>query len=227
MIRMTRSPFPLQWPEGYGRSPDRTPSRFVTGTARAVRGLLYELEMLGAGDVAITSDLPTRSGGHPYGTADDPGIAVWFVMDGNERVLCCDRWSRPAENIRALELTVAAMRGISRWGATDVVARAFDGFRALPAASGDQSAEDMAPNPAAPRAWRVVFGVTRLGLRTLHLGSDLETFKSRVRSIVRAEYRRMMRSMHPDVGGSHDAAVQLGVALEAAEADINEGRIYA
>ncbi len=215
---MTRSPFPLQWPDGYDRAETRTASRFVTGMARSVRQLLHELTRLGAANVVITSNLPTRISGLPYGEADDPGIAVWFVLDGHQRVLCCDRWSRPGENVHALALTVEAMRGISRWGASDVVSRAFEGFKALPAVSGDGGGTT---------GWRVTFGLTRTGLRTLRLGSDDETFQKRVLGIVRAEYRRMMQKAHPDVGGTHDQAVALGAALLAAEQDINAGRIYA
>jgi hypothetical protein len=207
---VTRQPFPLQWPAGWKRTPfrDREVSRFVTGMQRNLKGLYAELARLGAANVVITSDLPTRSNGQPYGQAADSGIAVWFVLGGMERVIACDRWDLPAENIRAITLTIESVRGMERWGATDVT-RAFAGFTALPA--GDGSDDGSIPNPTARRHWRDV-----LAYKGKRVPDDAPL------GYVRRCHRQAMRVAHPDSGGSHEMAVEVGAAMAEAEAELGE-----
>lgn len=132
-----RAPYPLQWPENWARVPagDREKARFKVTLAEAVEDLLAELDKMGASNIVITSGLPTRQDGLPYstGNCDDPGVAVYFVLGDKEHVFPCDRWDRPAANIRAIGLTIQSMRGIERWGAVGMVSRAIGGFAALPA----------------------------------------------------------------------------------------------
>lgn len=131
-----RNPNPLQWPSGWERvAPhQREIARFKVTLASAVYDLLRELALMGATNVVVTSDLPTNSRGLPYssGKCSDPGIAVWCVVGGQERVFACDHWMTPAANCRAVGKTVEALRGLLRWGAAHMVNRAFQGLRALP-----------------------------------------------------------------------------------------------
>lgn len=134
-----RKPFPLQWPTERPRTPleERETAQFRVTLSEAVDDLLYELHQMQAGFVVITSDLPSRNDGLPYSNAkcDDPGIAVWCVVDGRELVFACDHWNRPAANARAIGKTIEALRGIKRWGSTSMVSQAFAGFAALPPAN--------------------------------------------------------------------------------------------
>lgn len=200
-----RAPFPLQWPPNWPRTPpkDREASRFVTGMARAIREVLAELSRLGAANVVITSDLPTKTNGLPYAQADreatDSGIAVWFVLDGEERVQACDRWRRAAENLHAIALTIAAIRGISRWGSVEAVNRAFAGFKALP------------PAPSPERPWWVVLCIQRDVLE-----EPLATLAK-----ARRAHRMLIRALHPDVeGGDTDRAAEINVAFAEAEREL-------
>jgi hypothetical protein len=197
-------PFPLQWPEGWKRTPpaDRATSRFVTGMQRALKSLYLELERLGAANVIVTSDLPTRTNGQPYGDAADTGISVWFVLDDQERVFACDRWLSAAENVRAIALSIEAIRGMERWGANDIVARAFSGFKALPAANDDYAGSIPHTYPY----WRNVLTVNG---RPMPTGVPL--------GYVRRAYRQAMKTAHPDLGGTHEMAVALGTAMQDAE----------
>lgn len=202
---MQRKPYPLQWPDGTRRTKphDRRHSRFGAGTPpsahRTARELILELERLGAARIVITSFLPTREDGLPYsdGRSEDPGIAVWFVLDGRERVFACDLWATPGENMRAVAKSVEAMRGLERWGIADVIGRVFAGFAALP------------PGEPPKPSWRVLFQVENLEID----GEDLL-------AVVKARHRKMMSVAHPDVGGNDERAATLNDALDAAEREL-------
>lgn len=215
-----RDPFPLQWPENAKRTPTgkRERSRFgIRGQvsfSQSRRELLDELSRLGAANAVITSDLPTRHDGLPYATNVtrdiDSGIAVWFVLPddhGNlqERVFACDRWVSHAENMRGLALTIAAIRGIDRWGVADAAARAFAGFAALPPGSSGT----VPPGPV-KRSWREIFGMT--AFETLAPPDLL--------AIARSRHRERIKVAHPDAGGSHEAAAEINAALAEAEQEL-------
>ena len=189
----------LQWPAGWPRTPasQRRRARFGTNFGAAVRGLEAELRLLGATSVVVSTGLPTtrlgwpRSGSEPY----DPGVAVYWTIPGRrfatcdqQRVIACDTWDRVRDNLHAVELSVAAIRGLSRWGATEIVRRAFTGFAALPAARGNEW-------------WREVLDVWA--------DSTLERCES--------NYTALAKLLHPDVpGGSTEAMQRLNAAIEAA-----------
>ncbi len=221
-----RSPLPLQWPDNQPRTPvpSRERARFKVTLAEAVEDLLVELDRMGdVHSVVITSDLPTRQDGLPLsnGSCDDPGVAVYFVHNGVERVFACDRWDRPAANIRAIGLTLQALRSVERWAASGMVTRVFDGFAALPAG-------EMAPNPASTpqkRAWRDVFrqidGGIGIRVDIDRVGKRSHAYLRRVAlDEVRARHRVAIRKAHPDAGGTNEAAAELNVALQEAEREL-------
>lgn len=216
---MKREPFPLQWPEGWQRTKAvlRARSRFgfrgQVGFSAACKDLLVELQRLGAANVVLTSDLPLRIDGLPYsnGRAEDPGIAVWFVLADDrgrmqERVFACDKWLTHAENMVAIARSVEALRGLDRWGAGDVVTRAFAGFNALPAGSSD---EYVVPPPPRKRPWREVLGEP---------WPELDDEELLV--LAKARHRKLIARHHPDVGGEHERAAELNAALDEAEREL-------
>jgi len=129
--------YPLTWPEGWPRTPAyrRQRSSFKASPGVAMRDLLEELRRLGARDVILSSNLMLRADGLPYARQpkhDDEGIAVYFRRKGVDMVLACDKYQRREENMRAISKTIEAIRGIERWGSSDMMERAFTGFTALP-----------------------------------------------------------------------------------------------
>ena len=184
--------FPLCWPAGYPRvrSPER--ARFGTSFAAARDGILREIRLLrGAVSPIISSNVPIRRDGIPYaGQAQprDPGVAVYFTRKGKQVVIACDRWAKIEDNLHAVELTIAAMRGLDRWGCSDMLERAFTGFTALPAPSDDH--------------WAKVLGVPE--------SASLDE--------VEAIYRVRVKRAHPDAGGSHECFIRVQKAIEAARA---------
>lgn len=187
--------FPLQWPQGYKRTDSwrRTKSQFKATFENATEAALHELCLMDARNIVITTNVPITKDGYPYAELsrrriDDPGVAVYFQRKGKSMVLACDRWSSTAENLRAIALSVAAMRGLDRWGVSDMLDRAFTGFTALPA-------------PPKPKPWWEVLGVTP-GARG---------------DIVRARYRELAVKHHPDRGGDPAMMAAINRAYEEAQ----------
>lgn len=217
-----RRPFPLQWPVNWprtsgirhGRGTLRWQAKFDSNFARDRDAVVRQLRKRGS-HIVITSDLPTRADGLPYASANasDPGIAVYWVERGAERVIACDRWKSCALNLRAIDMLLEALRGIDRWGASEMVERAFAGFAALPPGRGEEYVA-----PPAPRAknWREVLGVDRASL-----GTELQLLdRDEQLAIIKMRHRRLIKEAHPDAGGSHELAAEINAALAQAEAEL-------
>ncbi len=206
-----RRPYPLQWPKWIPRTLVglRTQSKFGrTAVYQAACDVLHELDLLGTGNVVITSELPTRNDGIPYSDGraknGDVGIAIWFDLAGNETVFACDRWLTAGENLRAIALSVGAMRGLERWGMPDVVRRAVAGFAALP--PGSSGTVDAGP---IVRPWREVLGGE---------WPPLDRFETL--AIAKSRHRRAIEVAHPDRGGDATIAAELNVAIAEAESEL-------
>lgn len=169
--------FPLYWPEGWPRTKYPQKARFSTGQNRAQSAIVRELNLLGAKDIVISTNLEIRRDGLPYVNQtrlDDAGVAVYFDREGNNQCIPCDKWSTVADNMQAIAKTIEALRGLERWGAKDMVDAAFRGFKALP--------ESVIITEA---PWYSVLGVE----------PDAPA------SFIRNAYRDLVKKHHPDVGG--------------------------
>ena len=182
--------YPLSWPMGRPRTGKQERSRFGVTMAAARDGLFRELRLMGARHVVLSTDVPLRRDGLPYATArepGDPGAAVYFEWKGRSMAFCCDRWDRVRDNVRAMQLTIQALRGLDRWGTGDMVEAAFSGFTALPA-------------PGKRPWWQV-------------LGIDGDSTQDEIRTA----YRALARRRHPDAGGSVAAFQELRDAYQRAQ----------
>lgn len=146
---MSDERYPLSWPTGWPRTKplNREKAKFEVSFAKARDELLDELMRLGAGGIVISSNIPVKRDGLPYASykePSDPGVAVYFCLGKKSTVLACDRWLMVRDNLRAIGLHIAAMRGINRWGVGSVE-QAFMGYQAL---------------PASDRGWWQVLGVS-------------------------------------------------------------------
>jgi len=154
---MTRA-YPLQWPHGRPRTKSRSSSSFKITPRRAYDELLDELKRFGAASPVVSSNAPLRQDGRgPYADAlddklDDPGVAVYFMRKKRLVCLACDTYRTVFENVRALGLSIKALRDMDRWGAGQVLDQAFEGFTALPPPDSMGEAPDS--------AWWVVLGVS-------------------------------------------------------------------
>jgi hypothetical protein len=184
--------FPLQWPDGYKRTPEsaRFKSRFTTTIDRAQKELHRQIDLLGADDLIVSTNLPVRNDGLLYSDwmrrkIDDPGVAIYFKLSGEDQSLCCDNYPTVWENIYALAKGVEALRGIERWGISEFLKRAFTGFKALPPSS-------------LQKDWWVILGV----------GKDATFFE------VREAYLKKAKKAHPDAGGSAEQFQEIQKAWE-------------
>jgi len=187
------SPFPLNWPAGWKRALHRRASSFKHGDGsrlqinQALRRLLPELERLGAREVIVSCNVRP----HLYdqaGVVSDPGVAVYFLLNGDPKVLACDKWDRVADNIAAIAAHVEALRGQERWGVGSL-AQAFAGYKALPAIS-------------LPPPWWEVLGLAPT--------ASLAAIKERRRDL--------LGQLHPDrAGGDVARAAEVNAAADEGE----------
>jgi hypothetical protein len=183
--------YPLNWPAGWQRSSTRRRSQFRKSYDAAHRSLLYEIGKMGGTKIIVSTNLPLYRDGYPMTSAmepNDPGVAVYFVLEGKPMAFACDRFQYVYENIEAIAKTIHALRGIQRWGASDMMERAFTGFKALT----DGPSED----------WRQV------------LGFDL--FETVTRKMIESHYRELVKQHHPDMGGDREDFERVMRAREAA-----------
>jgi hypothetical protein len=183
--------FPLSWPVGRPRTKNPERSRFRITFGRARDEVRSEVNLLGAANLIISTNLPLRRDGLPYAmraSPDDAGVAAYFEHDGRRVCFACDRWAKIEDNMHAIALTVGALRGIDRWGTGDMLAAAFTGFIALPA-------------PGAAKTWREVLGV-----------GPHENLMA-----AKWAYRALASENHPDKGGSPARMAEINAAWAQAQ----------
>lgn len=193
--------FPLEWPEGWPRTEPhrRVRARYTVEFEKARRELTRELVRLDARneDLAVLStNIPIRKDGHPYASypkITDPGVAVYFWRDGKQHVIACDAWVLVKDNIRAIGLTIEALRAMERSGASGILERAYQGFEALPAPGGEDD-------------WRTVLQVP--GCRDLNEANHA--------------YMKLRGNHHPDRGGKAEDFYRINRAIAAAEKELLE-----
>lgn len=204
------SAFPLAWPAGFPRTPayQREAGQFKGTLDRVRRELLDEVNaiVLGAdarhftirNHVVISTNMPVRNDGGIYASARepaDPGVAVYFTRKKVRVCLACDKYDRVWKNLRALQKSIEAMRGIERWGSTQLLDRAFTGFAALPEKTGP--------------GFREILGILPDAVLT--------------EETILAAFRAKAKTTHPDAGGSHEAFAQLSQAKDIALATVKGG----
>lgn len=127
--------FPLAWPQGWPRTRNPQLSRFEASFATTRDSLFKQIKMLGGTHIVLSTNVALRRDGLPLAGQRQPtdkGVAVYFLRRGKQMVFACDRWDKIEDNMRAIEKTIDAVRGIERWGASEMMERAFTAFEALP-----------------------------------------------------------------------------------------------
>lgn len=186
---------PLTWPTGWPRTKRPESSRFgkwnkPVSIHKASTEVLDQLRIMGIPqrDVIISTNLKLRNDGLPYSNQrqpEDVGVSVWFMQEGQQKVIPLDKYTKIADNLWAVAKTIEAMRGIERWGGGQILERVFTGFNALPG-----------PENTSPATWKDYFaahGYELVGLDDSEVLSDL-----------RVAYKQLSKNLHPDRGGNHE-----------------------
>lgn len=198
MPRETREAYPLQWPVGVKRNKVREESKFATSTFKAWEMLCAEVRRFGGDALVLSTNVPLIKDGSRIQTDRepvDPGVAIYFVRGGQQMVFASDKWDYLRDNILAIAKTIEALRGIERWGSSDLLERAVAGFAELPASTDIK------------RPWRRVFGFS----------DSLQPSSEKLQQ----EYKALARSFHPDSAtGSHEQMAELNRAYEEAQLEV-------
>lgn len=133
--------YPLSWPPGWprhkgGRDSDRRFNGPTYRWDRVYRGLVEELERIGATQITVSTNQPLRRDGYPYAqerAIADTGVAVYFMRGKKSLVMAQDRFNTVMGNMRSLTMAIEGLRQMERHGGATMMERAFDGFAALPA----------------------------------------------------------------------------------------------
>jgi hypothetical protein len=172
---------------GARKSDGRRRSQFKAGWAKTLELLDYELMALGATDVIVQAGFrpaDIRMDGWPLGraTPSHPAVIV-SLRDGENRPLSfpCDRYDQYADNLRAIALSLEALRAVDRHGVTKR-GEQYQGFKAL----------------EAPRPWTIedsaAFVSIKSGTPATVIMHDAASWKT--------AYRVAASTLHPDAGGN-------------------------
>ena len=170
---MAAEAYPLHWPAGWERANKQIESKFDSSASKAHGLLLGEVGRMGGRSLVLSTNVPLKANGtmHLDREPVDPGVAVYFELNNKTMAFACDKYDLVRDNMLAIAKTIEAMRGIQRWGASDMLERAFRGFAALPEET--------------PKPWREVLGISG----TPNADQITAMFKS------------LAKTHHPDAGG--------------------------
>ncbi len=116
-------------------------------------------------------------------------MVAYFSYDGAAVAIPCDRWIKIEHNVKAIALTIEAMRGMERWGAKHMIRAMFTGFKALPASS--------------KRHWTDVLGIAST------CGKDFAEMA----------FRTLAKKHHPDNGGDTALMQEVNAAWSECKAE--------
>lgn len=182
--------FPLHWPLGFKRNTpnQRIRSTFKQGMEKSQAFLRRQLELLGAGRLIVSSNIPVRKDGGLFTDwmarkIDDPGVAIYFQLGGESEgytSMCCDQYLTVWENIYALGKSIEAIRALERYGTSEFMERVFTGFKGI-------------PEQTSGKTWWEILGVN----------------KKASPSEIRAAYLEKVKKAHPDTGGTHEEFIRI------------------
>lgn len=195
------------WPGKRTPASYRKPARFKLTLGRTYSLLESELNKLGATNIQILAGFTLdqiRNDGWPRSTArrpSDPGVILSFQGRKGALSFPCDRYTTWEDNLRAIALSLEALRAVDRYGVTQQ-SEQYRGWQQLPPAS--SAAKSMDADLAA----------------TILAGYSVFSAKEIIRDPGKRQeaYRQTARATHPDAGGSHEAFVQVQEAMRVLEA---------
>lgn len=197
-LRRTVQIEPLtQWPESVERTEHRAGSRFRASFYVTALELGHELRALGAESAVLQMEFDPselRKDGVPYQKARagmGPGLVLSFEVGEDRFMYPADTYLEWRDNLRALVLTLRALRAVDRYGVSKA-GQQYSGWKAIPA--------DVDVRVTPEQAATVL-------LRT----AGLEPHDQNVRDVIvheefrRRIYRKAASYSHPDRWGGTEA----------------------
>lgn len=181
-------PFPLAWPQGMPRASSRKSSQFKTSLTKALENVRDSIRLFGSDSGRPVTDVVISSNASlGQMRPDDPGVAVWFVWDGEQRCFAVDLNSKPEENLQAIHHVLEARRTEMRHAGVVMARAAMAGFAAA------------LPAPDRKTWWQV-----------------LQVKETDAIEVIESAYRRLAAARHPDRGGSDAMMSDLNIARDQA-----------
>lgn len=204
-----------QWPQAPTLT--RKKGQFQVDYGTLLTELDMELDYLDATDITVQMAVPitrlkaARNAftGWPKSETKTtaPGVVLTFESRKGPLLFACDTYEDVPkrvgwqDNLRALSLTLTALRAINRYGATQQEQQ-YQGFTALP------------PPSAAPV-------VDVVNIRPIEAAMVLTTYSGIPKDYIldspeafQKAYREAAKRAHPDAGGSHEEMAQVNAAAE-------------
>lgn len=170
----------------------RKSASFRAGWNDTLDKLEKELSSLGARDIVVQAGFTladVRNDGWPRGgrRPSHPAVVLTFRdKSGNSLSFPCDTYNDHEDNLRAIALSLEALRAVNRYGVTKGHEQ-YKGFAQLPAA-----------NPNSIRNAALLFFSQTTGWTNSQIVSDPN-----------GAYRLASRACHPDLGGNQEVFVKL------------------
>jgi hypothetical protein len=194
------------WPGQQTPSHKRKRSRFKASYVTTLDDLEREFNAIRAKDVVIQCYLDRddiRNDGWPRSKArpKQPGVIVTFLQGKDVISMPCDTFLDWEQNVRAIALTLHALRMVSQYGVTKHNEQ-YQGFKRIEA-------------PRPPAQMTVEEAAQFVASQAMPLSRDGTAGIIRERGYFEEAYRMAARKLHPDAnGGSHEMFVRLQQAAE-------------
>lgn len=183
----------MTWPRKL--TSNRQYSRFKANYSQTVDLLERELSHLGAHSIAVQLAIrpeDIRLGGQmrAYTQPSHPGVILSFTGRYGAVTMPCDRYTHWHDNLRAIAVSLEALRAVDRHGVT-TSGEQYKGWKQLP------SGIEMGPavdTMTVEDAARVIAAMCSIPDFYQPMIGAVDTFKTL--------YRRVALESHPDVGGN-------------------------
>jgi len=186
-----------QWPGVRTPSYKRQDARFRSKYSQTLDLLEQELRHLKAKDIVIQAGFQLseiRNDGWPRSNARrpaDPGVIVSFICPTGALSFPCDRYRDWEDNLRAIALSLEALRAVDRYGVTQH-AEQYKGWTQLPPAPGR-----VEKKMTAAEASSILSNESGMYVPELNI----------VPSVLDNALKAARRRCHPDAGGTHERFV--------------------
>jgi len=203
-----------RWP--HECSQNRKPAPFRASYVDTLELLERELRHLHATNVVVLADCDARdvrNDGRLRAEARlrTPGIVLVFDSSKGPLKFPCDRFTHWQHNLRAIALSLEALRQVDRYGVTRR-SEQYTGWTVLPPACAATGAAEWATAEDAAR-WLIGIAAANCTPRDLFVPANLAI-----------AYREAAKRAHPDAGGSSELMARVTAARDVLRIASNGGR---